>query len=101
MAYPVNDYSAASGYRFAVVRGSEHGFGSGSELMWKLPQTSMGQVNSTTQSAPVAAVTNVDGLSWTSHRAVASPPATVRRIPYRRQEQQRRFRPGRRGCLPL
>lgn len=70
MAYPVNDYSAASGYRFAVVRGSEHGFGSGSELMWKLPQTSMGQVNSTTQSAPVAAVTNVDGLSWTSHLAV-------------------------------
>lgn len=70
MAYPVNDYSAANGYRFAVIRGSEHGFGSGSELMWKLPQTSMGQVNSTTQSAPVAAVTSVDGLSWTSHLAV-------------------------------
>lgn len=72
MAYSSADHSAADGYKFNIVRADSHNMASAG-LMWKLPQIAMGNVSSTTMSAPVDAVTKVDGNNWSSHVAMYTP----------------------------
>lgn len=72
IAYPSADHNADSGHKFNITHADSHEL-AGHSLLWQIPAIDMGNVNSSTMSAPVDAVTAGTGNAWTSHVAIYVP----------------------------
>ncbi len=72
MAYAAADHESATGYKFNVTSADSHDIASHS-LLWQLPAINFGNVNSTTCSTPVDAVTDGNADAWTAHVAIYVP----------------------------